>query len=819
MLILLGISPLLTLGCARRPPASPAEAAARFLSAPAPERGFISKARAKNWEEALISGNGTMGALVMGDPLAETITLSRAGLFMPIHEPLPPVGQGFSLNAIRTMLLTGRYQEASEFVVKQAVQEGYDGKRWTDPFIPAFDLRLSMPAQGAAQDYRRTVDFQTGVASVGWRDERGPVLRRLFVSRPDNVVVLSLAGARPGAVDCRLGLAQRPPDRLARASISSVKTTTKGGWMTFRCGFSQRWPGSLEGYEGVARVITKGGMTLASGGGVAVSGADEVLVLLRIELVKDFTRTKILRMQAAFDELPADFDALLARHAPVHGEIYNRVRLDLGGGKDRQRTSEELLATTHSGALSPALLEKEFDAGRYAILSSSGEGFPTLQGIWSATYNPRWSGDYTMNGNVPCALSANLDGNMAELMEPYFKYLEAQMKDYRANARRLFNCRGIFVPSRASSHGLNNHFDATWPMTFWTAGAGWAAHFYYDYYLHTGDREFLKRRALPFMKEAAAFYEDFLFPGEGGKWVFAPSYSPENNPGNQKSQACINATMDVAVARELLGNLVAACNELSTETESVKRWQEMLAKMPDYQINKDGAVKEWLTPKLEDNYAHRHCSHFYALFDGAPAEITSNTQLRAAFKRAAELRMAERRKENGGIMAFGLVQLAQAAASLHDAPLAYEALEWLGRNYWQPNMVSTHNPKSVFNVDLCGGLPALVIRMLMQSSPGELDLLPALPQAWPKGRIEGLRARGQILIKTLEWNGANVNVALRSDTAQKVKITVEGGIENIKVKGEGAQVGEGDEKGYIVELPAGSDVTVKIRRTLTEPQG
>lgn len=103
---------------------------------------------------------------------------------------------------------------------------------------------------------------------------------------------------------------------------------------------------------------------------------------------------------------------------------------------------------------------------------------------------PPWSGDYTTNGNLPVVVSHYLQANTPELMLPLFDRLEAYMEDFKVNARELFNCQGIHVPSRFSSHGLNNHFDATWPMTFWLAGAAWYSLFYYDYYMYTLDKDF-----------------------------------------------------------------------------------------------------------------------------------------------------------------------------------------------------------------------------------------------------------------------------------------------------------------------------------------
>lgn len=604
-------------------------------------------------------------------------------------------------------------------------------------------------------------------------------------------------------MDCDLSLAQRPtknvggwgPEEMFKRGIKEVIASAEDNWLSYRSNFRRTWPGSLQGYEGAAKVVARGGKMSAEKEKISIRGADEVLVLVRIELLKDYNASQLPVLKRELSAIEPDFETLLKRHAKVHGEIFNRMRLDLGGGADHALTSEELLAKSRVGNLSKALLEKEFDACRYNILSSSGELFPNLQGIWNGTWAPPWSSDFTMNGNVQCAIAANLPANMPELMEPYFRYLESQMPDYRENARRLYGCRGIHVPSRTSSHGLNNHFDGTWPMTFWTAGAGWAAQYFYDYYLYTGDREFLRKRALPFMKEAALFYEDFLIEGPDGKYLFSPSYSPENNPKNNPSQACINATMDIAVARELLGNLIAGCERLNTDPDGVKRWKTMLAKMPEYMINADGAVKEWTTPLLEDNYAHRHCSHLYGLFASMPPEIAADAGLQKAFYRAAQRRMEFRRRENGGEMAFGLVQMGLATTSLHDAAMSYEVVDWLANNFWANNLVSTHNPKSLFNTDICGGLPALIIKMLADSRPGRIELLPALPKQWPTGRIEGIRCRGQIELCSLAWNQDRINVALRSAVDQRVELRAFG-VSGVKS----------------LDLSAGETVTVEIAR-------
>ena len=770
------------------------------LHAAVPERGFISHQAATTWEQALVTGNGSLGAMVYGVPNEETIILNHGRLYLPLHPPLPPPDTAALLPEIRRLNAAGQYQQAADLVVAAADKAGYGGKRWTDPYIPACDLKISQPAKGATTAYQRSVDFATGVAGVEWADDRGKFIRRVFASRADGVIALSLTGPGKGSVDCELRLATRPAtgqggwdaERMFKIGIKDTAATAADGWLTYRASFRRGWPGSLQGYEVAARVITTGGTSITAGDSIRITGADEVVVLVSIVLLTDFTQSCLPQLQAS--GLAPDFARLLDRHIALHGPLFRRVRLDLGGGADRGLTSEALLEKSSVGQLSPALLEKVFDAARYAVLSSSGDVFPNLQGIWNGTWSPPWSSDFTLNGNVQCALAADLTGNLAECLLPFFQFLEQHLPEFRENARRLYGCRGIHIPSRASTHGLNNHFDATWPMTFWTAGAAWAGQFYHEYALYTGDRKFLADRAVPFMKEAALFYEDFLIEGPDGKLLFSPSYSPENNPANHPSQACVNATMDIAAARELLTNLIADCQSLGIEADGINRWQAMLAKLPAYQLNGDGAVKEWTTPALDDNYAHRHVSHLYALYTGLPAEVAADAALRQGFRVALEKRMEVRRRENGGIMAFGMVQMGLSAAALRDAGMSYEIVDWLTNNFWNANLVSTHNPNELFNTDICGGLPAVVLAMLVDSRPGHLDLLPALPKAWPTGCVEGVRCRGNIEVRSLRWSPEKIEVTFRSGATQTVAVAVPG------------------HPPQQVKLPAGEDVRLSIAR-------
>jgi hypothetical protein len=377
----------------------------------------------------------------------------------------------------------------------------------------------------------------------------------------------------------------------------------------------------------------------------------------------------------------------------------------------------------------------------------------------------------------------------------------------------MFAARGIVLPSRSTTNGFNNALAPTFAGGFWVGGAGWAAHFFYDYYLYTGDREFLSEHALPFMEKAALFFEDYLVEGPNGKFIFSPTQSPENTPGNSDSQGSFNATMDVAVARELLKNLISASRELERNGDKIPLWQEMLEKMPEYMIDENGIIKEWLTPRLENRDNHRHCSQLYPLFDGMPEEIAQSPELQAAFRKSIEYKLDRHWKNNQrGFMSFGLVQLGQASTSLGESELAYHCLRHLANRFWLNNLASMHNHRSLFNMDISGGMPAVIIKMLVASDLGRIQLLPALPAAWPAGRIEGVLCRGAIQIRNLQWDGNRIEVTLSSAKSQTVVLELPSEISGLSITHGAAKASPADRANQrTLTLPNRQSVALVIK--------
>ena len=795
---------------------------ASAASLPVPDRGFVSIRPAQNWEEGLITGNGSLAINALCRPLNERIIFTHERLWMPMGGPHVPPDQSAHLPEIRKLIAEGKYKEAEQLQFKLTGQKSF---MYPEYYVPAFDLTINSESQGEVRDYARSVNFQTGEAVVRWSDDRGAFERRMFVSRAAGVAVIRLIGTKPGTVSVRLKLEQREPsdefnkdsdvlkdsDQCFKEHFGDLKSAAGADWITFGARFLRSYPGSIQALEGRGRVITTGGTTGSADGALSIRNADDALILVDLRLPRDATKSEQDQLAARLAAIPADYAALLKAHAALHGALFNRMKLDLGGGDDHQKPTETLMDESTFDRINRAWLEKQFDAGRYNIICATGELPPNLQGKWGGTYVPGWASDFTHNGNVPSAIAANHMGNMPELMLAYVNYIESIIPDMEINAKHFFGCRGIVLPSRSSTHAYNNALAPNFGGGMWVAGAAWAAHFFYDYYLYTEDENFLAEHALPFMEKVAVFFEDFVQEGPDGKYILSPAQSPENWPAGSKSQASYNATMDVAAAKELLANVVTASRKLGKNADKIPLWEKMLTKMPDYAIAENGIIKEWLTPKLGNNDAHRHSSQLYPLYDGLPDEIANSPELRSAFIKSVEDKLERYWKDNEkGFMSFGIVQLGQVSASLGHGDIVHHCLQHLVNGFWLNNLASMHNRRSLFNMDISGGQTSVIIKALADSFPGKVRLLPALPTDWKTGTIEGVLCRGAIELNRLHWNGDRVEVDMTSNKARDIALVLPREI--VDVQATGAQVADGaNASERKISLPAGVKVSLVIQ--------
>lgn len=422
------------------------------------------------------------------------------------------------------------------------------------------------------------------------------------MSRPDNVVALKLAAPK-GKLTCSLTVPAVGNDKI-KSTVVRAK-----GLITLH----NVYVNGKGGYDCAVRVAVAGGTVACDGQSIQLANADAATLVMRAEPYKAGETEPLARLTQSLARLKMDYEVLLKPQAQAHGTIFNRVSLDLGGTPaERGLATEPLLdLTKKQNRLPAALLERMYDAGRYEFICAAGPDTPpNLFGIWTGTWQPAWSGDYTLDTNLQLDIESAFSGNMAECLAGYFKLMEEFVPDFQVNARKLYGCRGLLSGSRASNTGLHLHWGNGWPGQAWTPGASWLAHWFYDYYQYTGDRKFLRHRAVPYMKECALFWEDFVKGTEdaNGKFHFSPSFSAENGFGD-------NASQDIAITRELLTNLIVACETLKIEADGVTRWKVMLAKLPPYLINEEGQLKEWSIPGKGEHNDHRHLMHLYGAFE------------------------------------------------------------------------------------------------------------------------------------------------------------------------------------------------------------
>lgn len=761
-----------------------------------PDRGFISAQPAADWQHSLITGNGTTGAMVRGEPYNETITLSHESLYLPYEKTEGYMEMASRMHEIQELCLAGKFVEAAEIVPKIREEQSYPDIR--DPFIAAFNLNIEQPGDSIIR-YQRSVDFMTAEATVSVETPGNSFQRKTFVSRSDDVIVVRISGkGKLSATFSFKGLVPENEDeeKIVSEGIKSKQEGVQNGMLYFRSLFAHANTfNPNQGYEGVGKIIAQGGSTSESDDGIAVADADEILVLVKVRpiLKTDAGSTNFAEVVDGLDKLTPDYNQLLGSHARIHGDLMDRVHFSLDAPEAERDLSTEALIELSENAPNPlAMIERAFDAGRYNIICSTGSNPPNLQGIWSATWLANWSGSFTTNGNLECAIAFNLMGNTPELMEAYFKYYDDRWDAFRENARLFKGTRGFHVPAQLTVSPRSTNFTARHPHCYWHAGAAWACQFYYDYYQYTGDEKFLAEKAYPLMKEAAEFYEDFLIHTDlNDKLAFVPSYSPENFPATENlSPVSINATMDVSAAKQLLSNLIDAAGILDRDQDLINKWETIISELPEYEVGPDGSFREWLWPGLPDNHAHRHASQLYALYDEQPAEIVDNPE----FVKAVEYTIQQRFKhhQERPVMAFGLVQLGLAASHIHNSDLTQEIIHFLANGYWTTGMGSFHNRHDLFNVDISGGFPYLCASALVYADPGFIRFFPARPEQWESGSVKGLLLRGGITVKELSWTGEKANAVLVSGTDQTV--TVEN---SLGIKKE-------------VDLPAGKETAIEI---------
>jgi hypothetical protein len=765
-------------------------------------------------------------------PYSEQITFRHESLFAP-RKPFAAPDIAGIFPQVRQMLLDGKYHEAAQFAHDEWHKTpsspgggGFGG-------APAFSMHLDFPNAAMVKDYLRTVDFESTEVKVHWTDERGEWVRRTFASRPDNVVVQWLTAPKGQSVNVRIalartlgglrggggGLAGGPLGGGARGAAQAAPggaTARAGGAAQgeFHQDFNEQrliFKGILDpsvsnkGYAGVTRVVREGGSAHMDGDTLVVENASSVMLLTRIEPFSDYSEQRVDALRQAVEGLTPDYPAMLERARRVQSGMLNRVTVDFGGAAQYALSSEELLSDQRSSpGYSPGFLEKLFAMCRYWFILTSGK-YCSMQA--------------ETNANINLQIAPGVQGDHREGMEAYFNWMESLAPDFRTNAKNIFGMRGThYALTPTKDSGVDTMFDYAgstgeiWPHPYWLSAGGWCVRPFWDHYLVTGDMEFLRNRVVPAYKDLALFYEDFLtVTDKNGNYIFVPSFSPENSPGNLNPgcMAVINTSMDISVCREVLGNLIEACELLGIEADSIPKWQAMLAKLPPHLLEPDGTMKEWSWPTLRERYDHRHISHLYGAWPGDEIDPDRMPQLAKAALIADRHRVPER------LAAHGRCHRALVGARLKDSYLVdTELRQLIEEGNVGPTLRCSHDPYATPMPDAQGGIPLIMMEMLAYSRPGVIEVLPALPASLVKGSMNGMLLRTFARLDKLSWNmsARTVDLTITSVRKQDVIIIARHGIETVSASPRALAAKLQPDKAVCgLHLPEGQPVEIHLK--------
>lgn len=742
---------------------------------------------AADWNEALPVGNGRLGAMVFGNILHEKIQLNEESLWAGMRIEDADAEAREYLPIIQKKLLTGEVKEAAELSEKYLRSNPMRIRSYQplgDIYIDMPDTFRSMPESGS---YRRELNLETGIATTTWSYEGITFTREVFASAPDNIIVLRIASSQPGKLTFKLSLSRTQDAVVMPISENELIMTgqivdlpaREAGPSGLHMKFSAILHGKIK--DGAFHTVNNSFYVEQATESVFyfTAATDYNPSLLNFDSTIDPVK-KCSEIMSLVKNKP--FETVKSAHIVEHSSMFNRVHFSLGGDFKKDLPTDQRLKLVIEGEQDPGLTVLQFQYGRYLLMGSSRRPAilpANLQGIWNKDYEAAWNSDFHTNINIQMNYWPAEVCNLSETALVLSDFINRLREPGRLTAEKTFNSKGWTVNHLTDPFGRTSITDGVGWGTFPMAGP-WLVLHQWEHYLFTQDTAYLKSEAWPSMKESAEFVMGFLIRDKNGYLVTAPSNSPENTyrlPNGEKYNLTYGATMDIQIIRELLNACVKAGEILGVEKKLLTQMKNVLKDLPPNRISKRyGIVQEWIDDYEENEPGHRHMSQLFGLYPGT--QITqAQPALFEAAKKTIERRQTYAAKGQGSSTGWSKAWMINFLARLKDGNAALNKIFEMQREKTLNNLFDTHPP---FQIDGNFGLTAGIAEMLLQSHTGEIELLPALPDAWTEGAISGLKARGNIEVE-IKWEN-NLLTEARLTAKDDRMVTVKYGTRKVKLK-------------------------------------
>jgi alpha-L-fucosidase 2 len=711
---------------------------------------------AKVWNEALPIGNGRIAAMVFGDPAKEKLQLNESSFWSggPSRNDNPDGIKG--LDSIRYYIFNGNYTRANELSNKYLTAKQLHGSM----FQTIGNFNLTFNGAENYTDYYRELDLKRAVFTTTYKVGNVNYKREVFASQPDQVIAIRLTASESGKLSFTASF-----DSELQKSVKALDAYTLE--MTGLSSSHEGVTGQVK-FDTRVKIITSGGVATVTSDKINVSNANEVTILISIATnfvdYKTLTANEVEKCTnyLALAEKKA-YPKMLKSHIAAFQKYFNRVSFDLGTSPAAYFPTDTRIKN-FSKSFDPELVSMYYQFGRYLLICSSQPGgqAANLQGIWNGSNYPAWDSKYTININTEMNYWPAEKCNLAEMHEPLVQMIKELSETGKETAKVMYGSNGWVAHHNTDIWRITGVVDfadaGQWPM-----GGAWLSQHLWEKYLYSGNLKYLES-VYPILKSACEFYKDFLIEEPTHKWlVVSPSVSPENTPSGHRSALVAGATIDNQLLFDLFSKTIRAAKLLQKDDTSTVDFQKILDRLPPMQVGRLGQLQEWIEDLDNPRDQNRHVSHLYGLF---PSNQISPLHTPKLFDAARTSLIYRGDVSTGWSMGWKVNLWARLLDGNHACKLISDQLTLVdpskngygGGGGTYPNFFDAHPP---FQIDGNFGCTSGITEMLLQSQDGAIHILPALPDDWKNGSINGLRAYG----------GFDVSFTWENNLIKKITIT------------------------------------------------